>query len=164
MDPFPSHPPLPGVLRHRRRGGPAGILVLLALVTAGCIEGATDPTLTGVTGEWCAEGTIGPGNEPLVDLPYVGMTLGQQGARVAGSGAVKRAGSSVLWPVGYEGTLAGDQLSIEVSAFGDDPEGPSFVLDFRVVSDTRLEGTASGDPGFPGTLRMVRLGNRCFTN
>jgi hypothetical protein len=141
-----------------------GLLALMAVAVAGCIEGATDPTLTGVTGEWCTEATIGPGNEPVEALPYVAMTLGQQGARVAGSGAVKRAGSTALWPVGFEGTLAGDQVSLQVTAFGDDPEGPSFFLDFRIVSETRLEGTASGDPGFSGTLRMVRLGNRCFTN
>jgi hypothetical protein len=141
-----------------------GILAL-AFFLSGCLEGGTGPDPDGLSGQWCTEGTIGPGGVPVASLPYLGMVLGQQGTEVEGSGAVKRADSTALWPVRYRGTLVGDALTLEVENFTQgETDAPSFTLELSVTSPTAMVGVAQGDPGFPGTLTVVRMGERCFTN
>jgi hypothetical protein len=101
----------------------------------------------------------------VVGLPYLGMVLGQQGTEVEGSGAVKRADSTALWPVRYRGTLVGDALTLQVENFTQgETDAPSFTLELSVTSPTSLVGVAQGDPGFPGALTVVRMGERCFTD
>jgi hypothetical protein len=141
-----------------------GILAL-ALLLSGCLEGGTAPDPDGLSGQWCTEGSIGPGGVPVVGLPYLGMVLGQQGTEVEGSGAVKRADSTALWPVRYRGTLVGDALTLQVENFTQgETDAPSFTLELSVTSPTSLVGVAQGDPGFPGALTVVRMGERCFTD
>jgi hypothetical protein len=143
----------------------SGILALTLLLLSGCLEGGTAPDPDGLSGQWCTEGTIGSGGVPVAELPYLGMVLGQQGTEVEGSGAVKRAESTELWPVRYRGTLVGDALTLQVENFTQgETDAPSFTLELSVTSPTSLEGVAQGDPGFPGTLTVVRMGERCFTD
>ena len=142
-----------------------GILTLTLLLLSGCLEGGTAPDPDGLSGQWCTEGTIGSGDVPVVGLPYLGMVLGQQGTEVEGSGAVKRVDSTVLWPVRYRGTLVGDALTLQVENLTQgETDAPSFTLELSVTSPTSLVGVALGDPGFPGTLTVVRMGERCFTD
>ena len=141
------------------------VLVLTLLLLSGCLEGGTAPDPGGLSGQWCTEGTIGSGGEPVEGLPYLGMVLGQQGIEVEGNGAVKRADSTALWPVRYRGTLVGDALTLQVENFTQgETDAPSFTLELSVTSPTSLVGVAVGDPGFPGTLTVVRMGERCFTD
>jgi len=101
----------------------------------------------------------------VVELPYLGMVLGQEGTQVEGNGAVKRADSTELWPVRYRGSLVGDALTLEVENFTQgNTDAPSFTLELTVTSPTSLVGIAVSDPGFPGTLTVVRMGERCFTD
>ncbi len=141
-----------------------GILAL-TLLLSGCLEGGTAPDPEGLSGQWCTEGTISSGGEPVVELPYLGMVLGQEGTQVEGNGAVKRADSTELWPVRYRGSLVGDALTLEVENFTQgNTDAPSFTLELTVTSPTSLVGIAVSDPGFPGTLTVVRMGERCFTD
>jgi hypothetical protein len=153
----------PGPFRSRRAGVELVPAVLVAgLSLSGCLEGATVPDPVGIGGQWCTEGTIGPGEAPLVELPYIAMVLGQEGTRVEGSGAVKRTGSSEIWSVRVQGTAVGTEVTLNLDSFlsgEDDP--PSFVLNLTQESASSMVGEAVGDPGFPGILTLVREFARC---
>jgi hypothetical protein len=152
--------PLPSL-----RAGSVLPVLALVLVLPGCVGSSTSPDLEGISGQWCTEGTIGPNDQPVVALPYLALVLGQDGSMVQGSGAVKRADSTELWAVRYDGTRVGDAASLQVTAFDQTREdAPSFFLDLTVQTSTTMTGVVGGDDGFPGTLNLVRVGERCFTD
>lgn len=149
----------------RLQGGSVLPLLVLAFVLPGCVGSSTSLDLEGISGQWCTEGTIESNDQPVAALPYLALVLGQDGSVVQGSGAVKRADATELWAVRYDGTRVGDQASLQVTAFDQTTEdAPSFFLDLTVQSSTTMTGVVGGDDGFPGTLNLVRVGERCFVN
>lgn len=143
----------------------ATVLVVLTLppllLWAGCVT-PTDADDFRFAGDWCTLRTIGSNGLPVPNLAHIGGLLIQEGNRVVGSGAVKRAGDTVLWPSRYEGDAVGERLQLTVTPLEDNPDAPRFSLDLVRRSANEMSGPASGDPGFQGTITLVRLGPRCF--
>jgi len=101
----------------------------------------------------------------VVELPYLGVVLEQEGTQVEGNGVGRRADFTEIWLVRYRGSLVGDALTPEVENFTQgETDAPSFTPELTVTSPTSLVGIDVSDPGFPGTLTVVRRGERCFTD
>lgn len=116
----------------------------------------------GFAGDWCTPRTLSTTGTPLLESAHLSGLFLQEGDRVRGSGAVKRPGETTLWPSRYTADIAGNTLIMEVEPLEQDPDAPRFALDLQLEGTNDLVGTASGDPGFTGAFRLVRLGPRCF--
>jgi hypothetical protein len=142
----------------------ARLYVTLPLIlVAGCASPSDGEDGFRFAGDWCTPGTLGNNNLPLTAPPHIGGVFFQEGERVVGSGAVKRAGDNTLWPSRYAGDIVGERLLLEVTPLQENPEAPRFAVDLDRRTANELVGPATGDPGFNGTITLVRLGPRCFS-
>ncbi len=159
----PSHP---SRLPHGCRLACLGVLAALtAALFSGCGSLTYGDEVVGFSGEWCTYRSLGADGYPLPAVPFVGMTLVREGDRWLGTGTTKRAGDTIVWPSRYRGDALGSRLVLEVSELGTgegEEPGPEFVLDLEAEGNNELVGVASGDQGFDGPIRMVRVGSRCF--
>jgi len=139
--------------------------VLGAPLFFGCGPLTSDDATMGLSGEWCTYRTLGANGLPIQELPFIGMTLVREGNRVLGTGTTKRAGDTVVWPSRYRGDVTADRVVIDVSYLegsGLEGPGPLFTLDLRGEGSHELVGTAQGDEGLNGPVRMVRVSALCF--
>jgi len=143
----------------------AAVLSALAMASvSGCFTSLTDSELRDLGGEWCTFHSLGSDGLPLRSVSFVGMTLIREGSTVLGSGTTKRVADTVIWYSRYRGDVTGDQVVMQVSDLdaGLEEPGPAFIMDLQLEGNGDLLGTASGDPGFNGPIRLVRLSARCF--
>lgn len=136
--------------------------LLLVVAAAGCSD-PVDSEAFRFSGDWCTEGTLSTAGTPVTALAHIGGVFLQEGDRVRGSGAVKRAGDDRLWPSRYAGDIIGERLLLEVTPLEEDPEAPRFSVDLERRTANEMSGPSLGDPGFTGTITLVRLGPRCFS-
>ena len=139
--------------------------MLGAALLSGCGPLTSEGASTGLSGEWCTYRTLGANGLPIQELPFIGMTLVREGNRVLGTGTTKRVGDTIVWPSRYRGDVTGDRVVIDVSYLeGSEPEGPGplFTLDLKGEGSQELAGTAFGDSGFDGPVRLVRVSALCF--
>ena len=167
--PLTVHPPIPSLLRlpTARLGGWTTLVALALVVVPSCGSLTSSDEPTGFSGEWCTYRSIGSDGLPLPAIPFVGMTLLREGDRVLGTGTTKRAGDTIIWPSRYRGDIEGIHLVVEVSDLpggGQEEVGPHFTLELQAEGSRDLVGTAFGDEGFDGPIRMVRVSARCFGN
>lgn len=143
----------------------AAVLAGVAVASlSGCISSLTDSEVRDLGGEWCTFRSLGSDGLPLPSVSFVGMTLIREGSTVLGSGTTKRAADTVIWYSRYRGDVTGDQVVMQVSDLdaGLEEPGPAFTMDLQLEGNGDLLGTASGDTGFNGPIRLVRLSARCF--
>lgn len=142
----------------------ASSLFLLAALLHGCASPSDDgEDGFRFAGDWCTRGTLSTSGLPFTAPAHIGGLFIQEGGRVLGSGAVKRAGDDILWPSRYAGDIVGERLLLEVTPLEENPEAPRFAIDLDRRTANELVGPATGDPGFTGTITLVRLGPRCFS-
>lgn len=144
----------------------SALLLVFLLGVGGCVS-STDDGVDGFrfAGDWCTLRTLSAGGTPVAGEAHIGGLFLQQGDRVRGSGGVKRRGDTELFPSRYTADVVGNTLLMEVEPLDeDDVDAPRFALDLVLDGANDLVGTASGDPGFAGAIRLVRLGPRCFAN
>lgn len=143
------------------------ILVLGLSLWAGACVSSTDDGENGFrfAGDWCTLRTLSAAGTPVEAEAHIGGLFLQEGDRVRGSGSVKRRGETELFPSRYTADVVGNTLLMEVEPLDeDDVDAPRFALDLALDGTNDLVGTASGDPGFTGAIRLVRLGPRCFAD
>jgi hypothetical protein len=149
-------------------GKPSAVAVfsiLAGIQLSGCGSLTSQGEQTGFTGEWCTYRSLGGDGLPLTAVSFIGMTLLREGDRVLGTGTTKRAGDTIIWASRYRGEVVGSRLVMEVSDIpggGQEEAGPHFTLLLEAEGRQDLVGTTSGDPGFDGSIRLVRLSVRCF--
>lgn len=141
----------------------AASLLLLAALLQGCVSPSDGEDGFRFAGDWCTRGTLSTSGLPFTAPAHIGGLFVQEGNQVLGSGAVKRAGDDILWPSRYAGDIVGERLLLEVTPLEENPEAPRFAIDLDRRTANELVGTATGDPGFAGTITLVRLGPRCFS-
>lgn len=139
-----------------------------ALVAAAGLA-ACDITSSGeldtYAGEWCTLGGIGSDDLPVPGIPYISATLlVETNNRIVGSGATSRPTSDTLFPARFAGDILSDRAILLVTDLDPDTEeqGPVFTLEIMRDGDRDLQGTMYGDVGFEGSIRLVRIGPRCF--
>lgn len=140
------------------------LVLVVGLATAGCGFTTTEGELDTFAGEWCTLRGLGSDNLPVPGVAYVGVTLVVDGNQVVGVGSTSRPGAEAVQPARFAGTITGGQATIGVTDLEAEPEvpGPQFTMVMRLVGVRDMEGTMAGDPDFVGSLKLVRLGPRCF--
>jgi hypothetical protein len=138
------------------------LTLLLALGLGACVSSTDNEDGFRFAGDWCTLRTLSAAGTPVLSAAHMGGLFVQEGNRVLGSGAVKRPGESTLWPSRYVADVVGNTLLMEVTPLDGDPAAPRFALDLALEGTNDLVGTVTGDAGFAGPIRLVRLGPRCF--
>lgn len=153
--------PNPAVRSVSRRSV-VSVLPLLFLAVMGCSSPSNSGDGFRFAGDWCTLRTLASDGLPVEAAAHIGGVWIQQGQRIVGSGSVKRAGETQLWPSRYTADIVGNTLLLEIEPLEQNVDAPRFAIDLVQEGRNDLVGTASGDPGFNGPITLVPLGPRCF--